>query len=177
MHGIRGVVAAMVLTLSAGAVATQVRAAGGEAGPRELIAHTARALAAFDDALGLHQEAALPTRVAGCAADAGCDLASALDQLRLAADTLRDQTGQLRSDDTRLGSGFTAPAAAALMPAVQALPEWSSAAPSSPALTQKWTLAQRAMLTALQAAAAYLKFSGADTAAIDAALARAAAGR
>jgi hypothetical protein len=176
MHSRRAWVVATILALSVGPVAAQGPAAGGEAALRNLVGPTARALAAFDDALGLRQEAAVPAHAAGCVADGTCDLASALDALRVAADTVREQTGQLRRDDTRLGSTFTAPAVAALLPAAQALPAWdqahnSAALQSNSALAQKWSLTQRAIVAAMQAGVGYLKFSGADTSKLDAPLA------
>jgi hypothetical protein len=175
MHSRRAWVTVMILALSAGPAAAQAPGSGGETALRNLIGPTARALAAFDDALGLRQEAAIPAHAAGCVSDGTCDVASALDALREAADTVREQTGQLRSDDTRLGSTFAAPAVAALLPAVQSLPTWdqartSAALQSNSALAQKWSLTQRAVVAAMQAGVGYLKFSGADTSKLEAAL-------
>lgn len=165
-----------MLALSAGPAAAQAPGTASDAALRTQIGVTARAVAASDVAFGLREEATVPNRAADCAADHACDVATALDSLRVAADTLREQTGQLRSDDTRLGSAFTAPALAALLPAVQALPRWdllrtSPALQSNAALAQKWSLSQRAVVAAMQAGVAYLKFSGADTAQLDAPLA------
>lgn len=176
MNGGREWLAMMILALSAGPVAAQAPGTASDAALRAQIGVTARAVAASDDAFGLREEMAVPNRAADCAADHACDMATALDSLRAAADTLREQTGQLRSDDTRLGSTFTARAVAALLPAVQALPRWdplrsSPTLQSNPALAQKWSLSQRAVVAAMQAGVAYLKFSGADTSQLDAPLA------
>jgi hypothetical protein len=171
-------VVTIMMALGAGPLAAQAPGTATDAALRTQIGVTARALAASDDAIGLREESSVPNRAADCAADHACDMATALDSLRAAADTLREQTGQLRSDDTRLGSTFTARAAAALLPAVQALPRWdqlrgSPALQSNPGLAQKWSLSQRAVVAAMQAGVAYLKFSGADTSQLDAPLASA----
>lgn len=168
-------VVAVAWALTVGPVGAQAPAADSDAALRTQIGVTARALAASDEAFGLRQEAAVPNRAADCAADHGCDVGGALDSLHAAADTLREQTGQLRSDDTRLGSAFAAQAIAALMPAVQAIPGWdrlrsAAALQSNSALAQKWSVSQRAVVAALQAGVDYLKFSGADTAQLDAPL-------
>lgn len=173
-----GWAATMIMGLSVGPVAAQAIGAASDAALRTQVGVTARAVAASDEAFGLREEAAVPNHAADCAADHACDMATALDSLRAAADTLREQTGQLRSDDTRLGSTYTARAAAALLPALQALPRWeqlrsSPALQSNQALAQKWSLSQRAVIAAMQAGVAYLKFSGADTSELDAPLATA----
>lgn len=166
----------LMMALGAGPVAAQAPGPASDAALRTQIGVTARAVAASDEAFGLREEAAVPNRAADCAADHACDVATALDSLRAAADTLRERTGQLQSDDTRLGSTFTAPAIAALMSAVQALPRWdqlrsSPALLSNPALEKKWSLSQRAVVAAVQAGVAYVKFSGADTSQLNAPLA------
>lgn len=175
MFGRREWVVAVAWGLAVSPVVAQVSAVGADAALRTQIGVTARAIAASDEAFGLRQEAAVPNRAADCASDHACDVANALDSLHAAADTLREQTGQLRSDDTRLGSAFTTQAVAALMPAVQALPGWdqlrsSPALQSNSALAQKWSRSQSAVVAALQAGVDYLKFSGADTAQLDAPL-------
>jgi hypothetical protein len=176
MNSGRQWVVTMMLALSAGPVAAQAPGTATDAALRTQIGVTARAVAASDSAFGLREEATVPNRAADCAADRACDVAAALDSLRAAADTLREQTGQLQSDDTRLGSAFTAPAIAALLPAVQALPRWnqlrsSPALQSNSVLAQKWSLSKSAVVAAMQAGVAYLKFSGADTSQLDAPLA------
>jgi len=149
------------------------QAPAGEGALRSLVGTASRALSDLDELLDLRDAAGALAHNAACVTGGSCDLGTALEALRTGADGARENVQQMQSDGNRPGGDFGARAAAALLPAAEALPRWSGAAQavqSNAQLAQKSAQAQRATLASLRAAADYLKWAGIDTRQLEAAL-------
>lgn len=143
-------------------------AAVSDADIRNAIGITAKALAALNTALGIPREATRDNDNAACVVAGHCEIGVAARALQTSADVTLTEVQQRKADSNMLGSDFTKPAVEGVLPAIKAIPlltrvGHSAKYPEVPA-------AMRDSIAMLQSAVDYLKFTGAQTAQLDAAL-------
>lgn len=157
-----------------------------EADLTRIIIVTSRALGAFNEALGLKEQAEKANANATCMEKGECGVADAVAVVQSSSEEAQAAVEARKQEGSKLSAEASKAAAEGLLPAIQGIPLWIRVSKGGQALMAdkmqmlkarklakalpKVPGAMQGSIATLRAGISYLSFSGADTSSLEAAL-------